>query len=165
MSTYLTTEAAALAACRAYNDGATFDTTNSSRDDWSVIDVAGDYSLVVEMGGETVEADKVGDYGAYGLYQEQHHLRITVLRRVGTAAEGIAAIVESLKTTVEGLKDHLRAHDRLSVGDPVRVARPTKTSQVQERVPRGGGPPTHVLQHITLMVWCESEYPESEGGY
>jgi len=154
MSTYLLVEAAVLARCRAYASGIAFRSANSSRDNWQVID-ADDLSLVVEMGGDTLEGDRLDGYGTQGNYQERHQIRITVLRATGTGEAGAAAIIGDLKATTEALKDSLRA-DRLAGVAGVVDMTILRTSAVLERMARNGAP-THVLQQITLMVACEGD--------
>lgn len=168
MSTYLIAEAAVLAVCRASSGGTLFTATNSSRDNWEIIDNASSpYGLVVEMGGETIEGDNLDGRGTQGTIQERHLITVTVSIKVGTQAQGIETIASLLKATVETLKNYIRTKDRLGVYAPVSRAWPSKTSPVLERVPRGTGNvnPTHFMQTITLTVYCESDSPANEGGY
>lgn len=155
MATLLATLDALLATCRATGGGAVFTSANSSRDDWQVIDAA-DLGLVVEMGGETVEGDRVDGYGSHGAYVERHQLRVTVTIQVATGASGVSALIATLLAAVEGLKDHLRANRRLGLAF-VHDLVPSRTSPVLERVVRRGEAPSHLLQQITITVWCESE--------
>lgn len=168
MGTYLVAEAALLAVCRAYDpaDGPVFGPANSSIDDWTVLDSAtADEALIVEQGGESVEGDVIDRRGSQGMVQERHQVAISVAIKIGTGEQGPTAIVGRLKARVESLKDWLRRHDRLGVGGVVSMARPTRTSAIIYRAPRTGAAPTHAVRQITVMVWCESEYPTSEGGY
>lgn len=168
MSTYLVAEAAALATCRAFSGGTVFHSANSSRNDHVVVQGADPYALVVTMGGDTEEGDDLrppsisGRRGAQGLYQERHQIQLTIYAAVGTGATGLAAQTAALQTTVEGLKDYLRAHDRL--GGVVSFARPLRTSRIRELVVKDRGT-THLVQEVQLLVLCESEYPQSEGGW
>lgn len=166
MSTLIAAEEALLATCRAYLAGAVFTAANSSRDDWGFIDTSGsEWGLVIDMAGETEEGDNLDRRGSHGLYQERHRLGVTVTLKIGTGAEGAASLVSRLKTTMEGLKDHLRANDRLGLPDVVSSARPLRTSVVMERALNARGAPTHLLQRAIVTVYCESSYPESEGGW
>lgn len=168
MSTYLIAEAAVLALVQSFQSGTVFDAANSSRDDWQVMDAAtSNLSAVVEMSGDTIEADRMDGYGGQGSYQERHEIRITLSLKIGTMESGISALAAQLKSTTEALKDWIRPHDRLDDAPSVRFVRPVRTSPVYERTlqMKGGSTITHVVQHITLHVWCESTYPEpNEGG-
>jgi hypothetical protein len=171
MSTYLTAEEVVLTLCRSFNEGTTFNEANSRRDDWSVIDNKSGIACVVTMGGESVEGDNLGGRGSQGMLQERHQIKITLVKAVGTGEKPIDARVVELKETTEALKHWLRQHDRLGIGAPISRAIPSRTSMVFERVPKGAGyaggsgAPTHILQDITLTVWCDTEDEGTEGGY
>lgn len=159
MSTLLAVEESLLATCRTFDAGGgpVFTAANSARDDWTVIDSRGsEHGLVVEMGGETVEGDRIDGYGGHGAYQERHQLQLSVTIKVATGQRGVAALAADLKATVEGLKDHLRANRRLGLA-VVRDTIPVRTSPVLERLLRRGEAPTHLLQRVTLFVYAESE--------
>lgn len=168
MSTYLVAEAALLAVCRAYDpgSGAVFGPANSSVDDWTVLDsTTSDEALIVEMGGESIEGDVIDRRGSQGMVQERHQLAVTLAIKVGTGEQGPSAIVGRLKARTESLKDWLRRCDRLGVYGVVAMARPARTSAVVWRAPRPSAAPTHAVQTITVLVYCESEYTGEEGGY
>lgn len=159
MATLPAIETALLTTSRGYlADGLPlFGELNSALDDWKVIDSSSSpFGLVVEMGGETLEGDRIDGYGSHGAYQERHQLRLTVTARVGTGASGVTAQIRQLKTHVEGLKDHLRGNRRLGLA-AVRDLIPVRTSPVLERVQRRGEAPTHLLQQVTLYIYAESE--------
>lgn len=168
MSTYLIAEAAVLTVCRAVGSGTIFTATNSSRNDFVVVQSGEPYALVVSMGGDTEEGDDLrppgisGRRGSQGCYQERHQILLTIYAAVGTGAAGFAAQTAALQQVVEDVKDYIRAHDRL--GGVVSFARPMRTSRIRELVMKDRGA-THLVQEVVLLVLCESEYPASEGGW
>lgn len=166
MSTYASAKAALLATCRAYNGGATFDTTNSAADDYAVQDTASSqYALVLVKGGPTAEGDNLDGRGSQGMYQERHTFKLIISAKVGNAQQGYGVIIQGLETLVESLKDYIRQHDRLGTPDPVRRAQTIETSATMERVPRDANAPTHFIIEVLVRVFCEAVYPDSEGGY
>lgn len=167
MSTYDVAKAAILAVCRAYSGGTIFTTANSAADDYSVMDTtSGPYALILTKGGPTKEGDNLDGRGAHGMYQEQHLFKLTISAKVGNAQQGYSAIVAGLEALVEGLKDYLRAHTRLSNGEPISRAQTIETSVINERVPKDANAPTHFLVDVLLRVYCEAEIPEpDEAGY
>lgn len=154
MSTYLAIEAAVLALCQSAGLG--FTTSNSARDDFSVLDDPSGRALIVEMGAPTVEGDTVDGYSRSGCYAERHTLKLTIARQVGTGEEGPTAIIQALKADTEALKDALREDDTL--GGLAWNSRPSQTSDVLERRRSVGNQPssspTHVLQQVLFQVWC-----------
>jgi hypothetical protein len=174
MSTFLTAQAALLAVCRTYTTPApneddppvmVFTETNSSIDDWRVLDRHGARALVIEMGGDSLEGDNLEGRGSQGMLQEIHIFTVVVARDLGNGRDGPTAIIGALKIDVEGLKAHLRQNDRLNVGAPISRAWPTRTGRPIFRAPGAREMASHVLQEITVTVWCESDYPAGEGGY
>jgi hypothetical protein len=163
MSTLVACEEGLLATCRGYEvDGdPLFTEANSSRDDWSVIDSpSSDWALVVTMGGETLEGDRIDGYGAHGEYQERHQLLIAVTVRVATGETAVAEQTRQLKAHVEAIKDLLRANRHLGL-DFVRDAIPVRTSTVLERVPRREAP-SHLLQQVTVYVYASTPLDDED---
>lgn len=155
MGTILPIKTALLEECQTFNGGVTFTADNSSLDDYRVVDHA-PVSLVIVMGGPTIEGDVIDGYGTQGSYQERHDLLITVYLQVGTGESGPSTLAYDLQVIVEALKDHLRGS---TLGGLARDMRSIQTSEVKDVTPRGApGAPTHMAQEITMRVWVESEW-------
>lgn len=166
MSTALIVLNALLTTCRAYGGGTVFTEANSALNNWRMLDAQDtELSLVIESG-TIEEADALPGHGSYGEYVEMHKPRINVAVKVGTGAQGYPALISTLQTTVEGLKDYLRIHNRLDNTPVIARARTAKTSDVLDVLRKGQGSPSHFMQRIDMQIITEAELPAGdEGGW
>jgi hypothetical protein len=141
-----------------------FTTTNSSADDWAVLDAgATEVAAVIEMAGPSTEGVEQDGYGVYGEYQETHQIGLWVCVKRGTGDGGDGAVKQTLKTLTEAVKDHLRPYRRLNDAAGVRAMTIMRTTEpnyigLTEHIEDA----THVGQLITIQVRCESDAPEGE---
>jgi len=168
MSTYATAEQALLTLVRAYSGGV-FTSTNSSVDDWRVLDASGtDAAAVLEMAGASVEREVTNSrdarsYGDYGEYQEVHQIGVWICIKRGQGLGGDGAAKAACKTLTEAVKDYLRGYRRLNGATSVRAALILKTTELSYISPtRDIADATHVAQEIILEIACESDAPDGE---
>lgn len=158
MSTYIAAEAALLALVRTYNGGAVFDEVNSSAEDWTALDATGtEVAAVVEMAGETVEADEIDDYGAHGEFVEQHQIGLWLCVKRGTGDGGDGETRAAVKALTEAVKDHIRPYERLNDAEGVlraqivRTSAPALISRSEEMEDA-----THDAQQVVFQILCSA---------
>lgn len=169
MSTYTVAEAALLTLVRAYSGGTVFTTTNSSADDWRVLDATSTESAaVLEMAGPTVEGvltyqRHAQSYGADAEYQETHQIGVWICVKRSTGVGGDGAVKATLKALTEAVKDYLRPYRRLNAAANVRAALIARTTEPSYISPtKDIADATHVAQQIVFEVQCESDAPAGE---
>jgi hypothetical protein len=162
VTTLLTVQTALLALARNYNSGATFDSTNSSILDWTVLDAQDtEVSAVVVMEGPSQEDDEINGFGRHGHFQELHRVGLWVYVKKGTGEGGEAAAATACQTLTEALKDYIRPYEQLSHGAPIKRAKIGTTTQPAVY----GAGQSHVGQEIVFSIQCDSESVVTESGY
>lgn len=121
MSTYSTTEAALLARIQAYNGGATFTASNSSRGDYRVLDREGVTQAAVLMQAAPSEfGDRLDSRGAHGKRQQRHRIAIVLFQARLQANDGDT--YASLTTLRDALIAYLDTYPRLNAAAGVKRA-------------------------------------------
>ena len=157
MSTYTAVEAALLTLVRAYSSGTVYTATNSSVDNWRVLDGGAARAVVIEMAEATTESDTANGRNAFGTYQEVHRLGVWVCVARGSGDGGDVAAKVALKTATEALKDYLRPYERLNAAANVSRAQIARTTAPAYISPSSDATrATHVAQQVIVQVQCRA---------
>lgn len=161
---YDAAEAAVYARVLAYSP---FTADTARRDEYAVIDAPAEMVCVVEQFGDTLEADRIGTYGAQGRRTQQHEIAIVLLTRIGDGLGGDGVAILTSKQTAEGLADALARYERLNAATYVQraqVVRITKPEAVRRAQTAQGGP-THIQQKIVMRVITMRDWTPTETSY
>jgi hypothetical protein len=133
MSTYTTAEAALLTRVRAYNSGATFTTTNSSRGDFRVLNNEGVTQAAVLMQATRSEfGDNLGQgRGTHGKRQQRHRIGIVLFQARGQADDGTS--YQALAALTDALIAYLDTYPRLNNATGVKRAEVIEASEPRIR--------------------------------
>jgi hypothetical protein len=159
---YQTIQTAVLTLVRAYNSGATFTTSTSSEDDWRVLDSGDDVAAVVTQAGDTLEGYELNGRGKSGARFAQHEVGVMVASAIRTDEDSEA--IQTLYSTVEGLKTYLRKYPLLNATAGVKHAQIVRTTRRRSIAPvTDETRSTHWMQMIVVQVveeitlqWLES---------
>jgi hypothetical protein len=163
VSTYTTAETALLALVRSYGAGLIFTEENSAAEDTLVLDAGTGVAAIVAMAGESVEGDKIDDYGEHGAYVERHQIAVWVCVERGTGDGGDGAISQECKALTESVKDYLRPYERLNGAPGVLRAQIVRTG-APDLISRSTAieDATHVAQEVVFSVLCAGTYEPTE---
>lgn len=161
---YQTIQTAVLTLVRAYNAGATFTADTSAEDDWRVLDNSvGDVSAVVTQAGDTLEGYELNGRGAHGKRYAQHEVGVMMASSIRT--DNDATAIQTLYSTVEGLKTYLRKYPRLNNTSGVKHAQIVRTTRRRPIAPvTDETRSTHWAQMIVVQVVEEISLSLLEAG-
>lgn len=148
MSTYATTEAAALALLQSYQSGAVFDASNSTQGDFSALDAKGtDYAAVLLQAGPSEMS-----VPAHRMIQQAHQIGITLFVKRKQGSDGDGAAYQALQTLADGVQAWFDTYPRLN--NAVNVKRAAIVDRGEPRV-RDGRP--WVWTTLLLEALTETE--------
>lgn len=137
----------------------TFDTTNSSRGDWKVLDRTGvDTSAILEQAGNSLYGDEVGIRGVQGAVQEQHDVGIWICQKRKQSKDGgDGKIYTAMLDVVEGLIAYFAQYERIQSPDPnlqrvqvIRAETPVFIAPTND-----ASQSTHRAQRLIVRVWMQ----------
>lgn len=133
MSTYSTSEAALLTRVRAYNSGATFTATNSSRGDFRVLNNEGvTQAAVLTQAGRSEFGDNLGQgRGSMSKRQQRHSIALILFQARGQSNDGDS--YTSLCTLRDGVIGYLDTYQRLNAASGVKRAEIIEASEPRIR--------------------------------
>jgi hypothetical protein len=161
VSTYTTAEAALLTRIRAYNAGATFTTTNSSRGDFRVLNNQGvTQACVLMMARDSEFGDNLGGgRGTHGKRQQRHYVGAVLFRARGQADDGTS--YQALTTLADALIAYLDTYQRPDSTPAIKRA-----EVIGATVPRLSARwAAWLFQALTIEVLTETSPTLQEGAH
>lgn len=156
---------AAEAALQTLLAGATgFSSTTVVRDDWQILDIGATQVIIIEQGGDTLEADSINGYGSQGRRTQAHEIDAVLLTAVGVAEGGEDTAVQASKTTAEALANRIALYERLNGATNVQRAQVIRITRPQavRRVRTSPDNPTHIEQRIRVRVITQTAWTPTE---